>query len=415
MNGFVGVAMVAAACVMADTRPNIILILADDIGYECIGAYGGESYKTPRIDQLAREGILFNHCYSQPLCTPSRVQIMTGKYNNRNYTAFGELRTGETTFANLLKKEGYATAIAGKWQLGGNAQTIHDFGFDRFCLWQMDGKRAGRYKNPMINQDGEWLTGLENAYGPDLFSDFVCEFIKENKDRPFFVYYPEVLPHDPFQPTPDSSEWGNLKHNKRYFADMVAYLDKVVGRVVDAVDRLDSDRETLIVFAGDNGTNRRIKDTVCNSKVVPGGKGLPIDAGTHVPLVVRWSGRKPAGDRCDDLIDFSDVLPTLLAAAGTRVPEQLQIDGRSFLPQAKGAEGIPREWVYCHYNPRFGKVVPCRFARDKQWKLYGNGRFYNVPADRNEKTSLRDEELSAVALAAKAKLQQTLDSMPSEF
>ena len=398
-------------------KPNIVLIMADDIGIESIGAYGCESYQTPRIDQMAREGMLFSHCYSQPLCTPSRVQIMSGKYNNRNYTAFGELRPGETTFANLLQEAGYATAIAGKWQLGGNAQTIRDFGFDQFCIWQVDGRRGSRYNNPEINQNGEWLIELENSYGPDVFADFVCGFIEENKDRPFFIYYPEVLPHSPFQPTPNSNTplWNNQKSETRYYSDMVSYLDKIVGRVMDAVDGLAADRETLILFVGDNGTNRRIKDTVCNGKIMPGGKGLPIDAGTHVPLVVRWVGRAPVGGTCDDLIDFSDFLPTLAAAVGVRIPESFLLDGRSFLSQLNGEGGAPRDWVYCHYNPRFGKVVPTRFARDKQWKLYGDGRFYHIPADRDEKHPVQDKDLSKEILSVKTRLQQVIDRMPSEF
>ena len=408
---------IGTAAAFAGEPPNIILILADDMGFESISAYGCESYKTPRIDKMAEDGILFSWCFSQPLSTPSRVQMMTGKYNNRNYTEFGELRAGETTFANLLRDAGYVTAIAGKWQLGGNAQVIHDFGFDQFCLWQMDGERGSRYRNPKINRDGEWLTNLNDAYGPDIFSDYVCDFMKENKDRPFFIYYPEVLPHSPFEPTPDDPEWGR-KANERFYASMVAYLDKVVGKVIDAANQLPADRETWIFFTGDNGTNKQIKNTVCNGKIMPGGKGLTTDAGTHVPLIIYRTGGAAAGGKvCNDLIDFSDFLPTLCDISGARIPEHLQLDGRSFLPQLNRQKGNPREWIYVHYNPRFGKVVPSRFARNHEWKLYADGRFFNMMDDREEINPLLPEyiEQNNDMRTAKQMLEAVINSMPSEF
>jgi len=143
----VGITATAPGCLVPSkykdvSRPNIILIMADDLGYECIGTNGGTSYKTPVLDKMAEKGIRFEHCYSQPLCTPSRVQIMTGIYNVRNYVQFGLLDRNQVTFGHLLKKSGYATCIAGKWQLGRQSDSAGHFGFDESCLWQHRRKRV---------------------------------------------------------------------------------------------------------------------------------------------------------------------------------------------------------------------------------------------------------------------------------
>lgn len=370
-----------------DNRPNIILIMIDDMGIESVGAYGCESIETPRLDQMARDGILFSEAHSTPLCTPSRVQIMTGMYNHRNYVDFGTLRVGEVTFANILKDAGYRTAVAGKWQLGGTAQTVRDFGFDHFLLWHFDGERDSRYKNPHVNRDGIWLSGLENAYGPDVFADFVIEMMEKFKDGPFFIYWPEVLPHSPFQPTPDSGVpmWDNNRSETEYYKDMVEYMDKVVGRVLDAADQLDSDRETIILFTSDNGTNVRVTDIVWNGQTVGGGKGTTTAAGTHVPLIARWNSRAQAGTVVDDLIDFSDFFPTIATLAGAGVPEQLELDGRCFAARLKGGEGNPRDWIFCWYDHMRNENSQLHiWAHTHRWKLYVDGRFYDLANDRLE-------------------------------
>jgi len=163
--------------------PNIVLIMADDLGYECIGAHGGTSYKTPILDKLAGSGIRFDHCYSQPLCTPSRAKIMTGIYNVRNYVRFGLLDPAQTTFAHLLKKAGYATCVVGKWQLGGGLDGPKHFGFDEYCLWQLT-RRPSRYPNVGVEVNGKEVDYTEGQYGPDVVSDFACDFIRRNKDKP---------------------------------------------------------------------------------------------------------------------------------------------------------------------------------------------------------------------------------------
>jgi arylsulfatase A len=393
------------------SRPNIVLIMADDLGYECVGANGGTSYRTPVLDRLAKTGMRFENCHSQPLCTPSRVQLMTGLYNQRNYIRFGLLDPKATTFAHLLKKAGYATCIAGKWQLSGGFEGPKHFGFDEYCLWQLTVRRS-RYPNPVLERDGKVIPYNKGEYGPDIVSDIVCDFIERNKDRPFFAYYPMILPHWPFEPTPASPDWdpkakGVLKGQgkKQYFADMVAYTDRMVGKVLARLDKLGLRENTLVLFTGDNGTAVGITSRM-GDRLVHGGKGKTIDTGTHVPLIARWPGKIPEGKVCRDLVDFTDFLPTLLEVGGAEAPKGL--DGRSFLPQLLGKKGNPREWIYCWYS-RNGGPKGAEFARDQRFKLYTNGNLFDVTADIDEKSPLGDGRLTPEARAARKKLQAALD------
>ena len=390
-------------------KPNIILIMADDMGYECVEVNGGGPYKTPSLDRLAETGMRFEHCYSQPLCTPSRVKLMTGMNNSRNCTTFGELDRGQTTFAHLLKKAGYATCIAGKWQLGSQADSPRHFGFDEACLWQhtrpaKDKNRDTRYPNPHLEINGKPVDYSNGEYGPDVVSDFLCDFIERHKNKPFVAYYPMILPHSPFVPTPDSSD-PKCRDTQKNFVDMVQHVDKVVGKIVAKLDELGLRENTLILFTGDNGTNKAITSTL-NGKPCKGGKGEMTDAGTHVPLIANWPGVSPAGKVNGDLVDFSDFLPTLCDAAGVAIPEALNIDGHSILPQLRGETGTPREWAYCWY--RRGGAGPAEvWARTQQYKLYGRGEFYDIPADPAEKSPLKN--LTPDQEAVKAALQKVIN------
>lgn len=364
-------------------RPNIVLIMADDLGYECIGANGGTSYETPVLDKLAAEGMRFEHGYSQPLCTPSRVQIMTGIYNVRNYVRFGVLDKNETTFANLLRDAGYATCVAGKWQLLGDFAGPGRFGFDEYCLWQLN-RRPGRYPNPGLEINGKQVDYAGGEYGPSVATDFICDFIARKQDRPFLVYYPMILTHCPFEPTPDSPDWDasskgspTYKGDAKYFGDMVTYMDKVVGRIVAKLEEHGLRENTLILFTGDNGTDAPVVSMMGDRKV-KAGKGNMSDNGTRVPLIANWPGTIPTGRVCQDLVDFSDFLPTMCQAAGVSVPQELKIDGRSFLPQLKGDNGDPRDWIYCWYS-RGGQTEKARiFARNQQYKLFHSGKFLDM-------------------------------------
>lgn len=394
-------------------RPNIVLILADDLGYECLTANGGRSYQTPVLDKLAQTGVRFEHCYAQPVCTPTRVELLTGLYNQRNYVRFGLLDPRARTFPQLFREAGYATCVAGKWQLSGGFDGPAHFGFDEYCLWQLT-VRASRYPNPVLERDGKVITYGDGEYGPDVVSDYLCDFITRHKDEPFFAFYPMILTHWPFEPTPDSSDWdpqarGVLKGQgePKYFADMVSYMDRMVGKVVARLDALGLREKTLIIFTGDNGTAAGIQSRFRDGTVI-GAKGSTTDAGTHVPLVVNWPGVARAGQVRSDLVDFTDFLPTLLEAAGIDVPADLPVDGRSFLPQVRGENGRPREWIYAWYS-RNGGPTGVEFARDQRFKLYGDGRLFDAAADTMEKNPLDRRALDATATAARAKLQAAID------
>ena len=400
-------------------RSNVILIMADDIGYECFGCYGSRQYRTPHIDAMAERGMRFTHCYSQPLCTPSRVKLMTGLSNARNYSAFSVLNKSQKTIGQYFRDAGYRTAIAGKWQLYGAEHYSPRFrgkgtlpgeaGFANVCLWQVD-RLGERYHAPLMNVEGENRQFDESHYGPDVACDYLIDFMKRSKGEPFFVYYPMILVHSPFVPTPDS-ESSDSKKGQRNFEDMVAYMDKQVGRIIAATEELGIAERTLILFVGDNGTNKKITSTL-NGREIQGGKGMTTDAGTRVPLVALRPGTVPAGRVCEDIVDFSDFLPTTLQSTGTPVPDGL--DGRSFWPQLQGQQGTPREWIYCFYCSRPEKKTPVRFARDQRWKLYGDGRFYDVANDVLEESPIEQVAAGSAAAAAKEKLTQALESMPAK-
>lgn len=408
-------------------KPNIILIMADDMGYEGLSSYGSLSYNTPSIDSLAKEGIRFTQCVSQPLCTPSRVKMMTGLYNYRNYNLFGHIGNDEYTFGNLAKEAGYITCIAGKWQLNGlaykeiindwnDSTRPHQFGFDEYSLWQLTkGKENGeRYAHPYIEQNGKVLERNENDYGPDIFSDFVVDFIERNADSPFFVYYPMVLPHNPFVPTPDSKEWNKpeqrYKGDTTYFKDMVEYFDKVVGKIVRKVDQLNIKDNTIIIFTSDNGTNPQIFTKTIDG-IVQGGKANTTDAGTHVPLIVRWPEKNKEGRVYNGLIEFSDFFPTIADI----VDQEVSVDGESFYPLIAGEKHLPRKSVFVRYDPRWNENTNRfrgQFARTVDYKLYADGNFYNVANDKLEESPLDADSLKAQEKSIKRMLKKELSKHP---
>ncbi len=399
-----------ASGIYGNDRPNIVLIMADDMGYECLGCNGGTSYRTPNLDQLAKTGMRFRHCYSQPLCTPSRVKIMTGIYNVRNYEVFGVLPKSQTTFAQLMKKSGYKTCVVGKWQLRGDPRK---FGFDEYCLWQMN-RRPERYPNPGLEINGKQVDFTRGEYGPDVVCNYACDFIEKNKQKPFLVYYPMILTHCPFCPTPDSKDWDpknkgskTYKGNAKYFGDMMLYADKLVGRIVKKIDQLGLRDNTLIIFTGDNGTDKPVVSEMDGRKV-PGHKGKMTDGGTRVPMIASWSKTIKAGTVTDTLVDFSDFLPTICQATKTEIPASLKIDGQSFLPQLQGKTGKPRKWIYVWYS-RNGGVRGKQWVRNQRYKLYATGKFYDVKNDVMEKTPLKLDSLSADQRQTHTMLKKAID------
>ncbi len=392
----------------AERKPNVILIMADDFGYECVTANGGQSYQTPNLDRLAAGGMRFERCHVQPLCTPTRVQLMTGIYNVRNYVEFGLLDPKATTFAHLLKQAGYATGIAGKWQLGQGPKLPQHFGFDEAYLWQHT-RRPPRYANPGLEHNARELDFNGGEYGPKLVNDFALDFVARHRAAPFFLYYPMILTHDPFQPTPDSANWDpkvkseQVQRDVKHFADMTAYMDKMIGRLVAKLDELGLRENTLILFLGDNGTQVTVT-TQFKGGPYQGGKGTGTARGTHVPLIASWPGKVPAGRVDGDLVASVDFLPTLCEAAGVRVPTALAIDGHTFLPRLLGRPQPPREPLYLWYARNGGGVATYEFAQSTTHKLHRDGRLFDLTSDPFE-----ERPLSAAVGAEVKKLQATLD------
>lgn len=411
---FVLLAVPLACCATlhAAEQPNIVLIMADDFGYECVTANGGQSYQTPHLDRLAAGGMRFEQCHVQPLCTPTRVQLMTGRYNVRNYLNFGTLVRTETSFAQLLKRAGYVTGICGKWQLGREPDAPGHFGFDESFLWQHT-RRPPRYANPGLEHNGVPKDFTSGEYGPQLVNDFAIDFVTRHKDKPFFLYYPMILTHNPFQPTPDSPNWDpkaqgeRVNQSVKHFADMTAFMDKMIGRLDAKLAELGIRDKTLLMFLGDNGTHGGVTSRL-NGADYQGGKGTTTRRGHHVPFIASWPAVMKEGRVNRDLISAADFLPTICEAAGVKTPPN--VDGVSFLPQLAGEQGAPRQWLYCWYSPRQRRNLTVReFAFDHGYKLYRTGQLFDLQADPFEQKPLNTAALTGDQQAAQAKLKAVLD------
>ncbi|MAV78845.1 MAG: hypothetical protein CBD31_00330 [Flavobacteriaceae bacterium TMED171] len=415
-------------------RPNIILIMADDLGYECINSYGGTSYKTPFLTELAVSGMQFENTHSQPICTPSRVKLMTGRSNKKNHVKFGFLDPKEKTFSQVLRKEGYATMIAGKWQLNGaeaklkgyqNLSRPNHFGFDEFILWQLSTSgrdstgRDKRYVNPRININGEVYEDNQGKYSVDMMVNYINDFIERKKNQPFLVYYPMILTHCPFDPTPHSKDWDptdlgskSYKGNAKYFGDMVSYMDFSIGRIVKQLDQLGLRENTIILFTGDNGTDLPIVSMMDNTPVV-GGKGSTTDNGTHVPLIVNWKGVIRPNSKSDVMVDLSDFFPTLCDLVGITLDSSFDLDGVSFYPQLIGKEGTKRKWIHTWYN-RDGGSNPIsntsEWVRNETYKLYVGNKFYNVKKDPQEKSVIQFNDMTPLEKNIRKEFIEVLQS-----
>lgn len=408
---------------------NIIFLMADDLGPAELGCYGNKIIKTPNIDRLAAGGMRFKTCYATPVCGPTRVLLMTGRYGFRtghfnmgdrpggpkSYEPALDFTETETTFADMLKNNGYATAIAGKWQLvPPSFDKIPGCGFDEHMSWKIvfdeefggremtpggPGKPGSRYFHPSIFHNGKAIKTKPTDFGPDMFTGFINDFIRENtkKNKPFVAYYSMVLPHRPIGPTPDhpdqpvENSYTSLKYN-------VEYIDKLVGRIVDTVNKTGQRDNTVIFFVGDNGT-----ETL--------GKNTPTEKGCRVPLIVNCPGLVKPGVVSDALVDFSDFMPTFAELGKAELPSDKEYDGKSLLPVLTGETSRHRDWIFS-YMGQF------RILRTDKWLLEEecedfNGRFLYCGNDRTgenykDVTDSNDPE----AVSMRAKFDKILAKLP---
>ena len=314
---------------------------------------------------------------------------------------FGHIEPTEKTMATLLKDQGYATYVAGKWQFDGGDSTIHSVGFDDYCVWNaflQDEKR--RYKSPVLYENGDYIDAnlVKNKYADDIFAQRILQFINGNRDKNFFVYFPLSLSHPPFQPTPDDPEYAAFDprtggSDPKYFPSMIKYMDKKIGQIIDSLKAWNLYDNTIVIFTGDNGTPNDIT-SLYKGSLIRGGKGTTTIYGTKVPLVVTWPGHISAKSINNNLVDFSDFLPTLADAALTTVPQDFgTTDGQSFYNQLIKGSYTPRSWAFCHYQPHnLGQPdLISRFAQTKVYKLYDStDYFFNIINDPLERKPLNN-------------------------
>ncbi len=383
------------------SKPNIIFILSDDVGLGNISCYGG-AFKTPNIDALAAGGTRFEHCYANPVCGPSRATCLTGRYVFRTGMLTNgyskEMRREEIMLPKVLKPAGYVTASIGKWsQL---PLEPGDWGFDEYLRFE----GSGKYWSSQVKtytQDGKEKE-LGDKYLPDVMHEFLVDFMTRHKDRPFYVHYPMSQMHNQMLRTPDS-----VPGTKDYYADNNAYMDKLVGQLVSALEKLGLREKTLLVFVGDNGTAPGAAEHApLNGRPISGMKGTMLEGGSRVPLIVNWPGTTPAGKVLKDLTDFTDFMPTFAELADAKLPD-VKIDGHSFAAQVKGQPGTPRDWVYV-------QLAGARYVRDARWKLTGTGELFDLKGAPFTELAVAADSTDPDAKAGRDKLQAVMTDLKSQ-
>lgn len=402
-----------------DRPPNIILILVDDVGCDWFSCYGA-AHKTPNVDRLAAQGVRFETAWATPICSPSRVELLTGRYPFRTgwidhhdaprWGGKGLDWEKEKTFARFLREAGYATAIAGKWQINDlrkfDALKLH--GFDEHCVWP--GYETGnvppsdeRYWNAFLQTNGQRQSHT-NRFGPDVVNDFALDFIRRHRSQPFLLYYPMILCHSPYPATP-LNRTNAPKGMKQVYADLITYVDQQVGTIVDEVDQLGLAENTLILLTGDNGSSTGGER---NGLKIPAGKAFTHNWGVQVPLVVRapWLAKQPHVVKTP--ADFSDLFPTFLELAGVPLPKDRAVDGHSLVPllRENAAPGQQREWI-------FSQRARNRTVRDERFKLDSSGKFWDLQNDPLEGSDLSQSTAEEV-VKARRQLMAVLQSLPAD-
>jgi autotransporter-associated beta strand protein len=353
----------------AAERPNIVLILADDVSPEMFGCYGSPDAKTPHLDRMAAEGVMFRTAWASALCSPARAEIMTGRYASRTGSWSNGLSTSQAdgaglfathhSFAKLLQAAGYATAVAGKWHIHAAEHPGEPVvGFNEYCLWESqadldrlpgrprhrgaweDEATPSRYWHPCIVRNHELVPTKPHDFGPTMFTDFLCDFMRRSAaaGKPFLAYYPMVAPHgtrDGHTTCPIYGEPGDMggprEDRARRFRALVDHLDLLVGRLEQQARDLGVIDRTVFIFCSDNGT-------------AVTAKSRGVERGCHVPMIVWGAGVKQRGST-DEICDLSDILPTLVDYAGGALPPGYEVDGRSLAPFLRGESDEHRDWI----------------------------------------------------------------------
>jgi arylsulfatase A-like enzyme len=422
----------------APARPNIILILADDLGYGDLGCYGQKQILTPNLDRMAAEGMRFTQVYAgSSVCAPSRCALMTGLHNGhgriRDNIPHGiYLRDEDITVAEVLKTAGYRTGAIGKWGLGihGSQGKPNDQGFDEFYGHQDQDQAHFYYPDHLWDNDRVVLLPgnrgeRKQQYTHDLFTGRALRFIEQSKDSPFFLYLAYTLPHwsDYSKNTPESlivpsdapyqdRDWPQIAKN---YAAMITRLDRDVGRILERVKQLGLDTNTVVLFTSDNGPSAEAlyqPEFFRSSGPLRGVKRTLYEGGIRVPMIVRWPGRVPAGQVSDAIWAFWDVLPTLAELAGAPPPPGL--DGISMLPAWLGQPAPRHAYLYWDYGHTRGKYLQA--VRWNDWKAVRNGsnqpiELYDLKLDRGETRNLAEAHPDVVRRMAQL-MQEAVTPSP---
>lgn len=417
-------------------KPNILIILLDDLGKEWVESYGAADIKLPNISKLAASGMQFSNVYSMPQCTPSRVTLLTGQYPYRHgwVNHWDVPRWGggchfdpnnNPSLPKLMRDAGYATAVAGKWQIDDfrvEPEAMVEAGFDDYCMWT--GYEAGvkasaqRYWDPYLHTKTGSRT-YPKQFSEDIFSDFLIGFMKKNKHQPMFIYYPMCLPHTPFTTTPLAK---NAKGKMEQHRAMVLYTDHILGKLVKALEDLEIRDNTIILWTTDNGTVGSLKNTL-KGRLVKGGKQKTTENGINAPFIINCPGKVPSGVTSDALVDFADLLPTCAELAQTRPSKQFPCDGISFAKHLLGqAPDSPRQWILGMGGRNEARLTADgvknkypfrdRVVRNKRYKLYIDihrqpVKLIDLKSDPSEKNNLLERpELQPVVRQLSQAAQQ---------
>ncbi|NNV55838.1 sulfatase-like hydrolase/transferase [Limnovirga soli] len=413
------------------STPNIILIMADDFGYEIPASTGGETYTTPNLDFMVANGMRFSRFSPHPDGPPSRLALFTGKYCFRNWVEFGFLPPTEKSIGNLLHDANYQTCFVGKWQFDGGDTSIRNHGFDKYRVFMPFNPDANngndqftrRYKNPYLYENGQYLSDafVEGKYSEDLFFDYASAFIDSNRNKPFFLAYSNSLIQKPWSPTPDNPDFASwnpavddvARADPKYLGDMVSYIDKTIGKIITKVQQAGLMNNTIIIFTSDNGTNKRLSSQY-KGQTVQGGKGSTIEKNLRVPLFVYSPALVAPNVEDTSLVDMTDFLPTFAEIAKVSKPTTWgTLDGVTFYDNMKSAISARKQRTnsYCYWPRDYQREPNISFIWDYTYKLYDSvngGGFYNIRLDPSELNPIPNNQLTSTEKSIKKSYSKIL-------